>query len=111
LRAKPASAVRVFVVWEPVLVTDWRAPDPSLTGYVPDTRAVHFWDHDRRLSALLGGADRITALADTTEVGFRMKDVVWDAALIYPPGARWGARATWLAAPVVKYESLLANRL
>jgi len=32
----------------------------------------------------------VDTLAGTRQIGFRMKDVVWDAALVYPPGARVG---------------------
>jgi len=51
LRANQGADVRVFVIWEPVLLTDWRRPSQSQTSYVPDRRATHFWDLDRRLSA------------------------------------------------------------
>jgi hypothetical protein len=49
-------------------------------------------------------------LAASSTISFRMKDVIWDAALVYPPGARWGAQARLMAAPVFKYaDSLLAR--
>lgn len=105
LGARGAAGVRVFVVWEPVLTTDWVTPSPSLTGYVP--AATHFWDPDRALSASLGGAARLESLAAAREVGFRMEDVLWDAALVYPPGVRWGAGAKLLVAPVFKYRDRL----
>ncbi len=91
--------------------TDWGTPSPALTGHVPDTRVSHFWDRARRLSALYGGPAKLPGLAVREQVGFRMKDVLWDAALLYPPGARWGDAATVLFAPVVKYQSDLAAAL
>ncbi len=103
--------MRVFVVWEPVLVTDWGNPSGALTSYVADARAKHFWDHDRRLSALWGGPGRAAELATANQIGFRMKDVIWDSALVYPPGARWGDKAKLLVAPVAKYSSALAGAL
>ena len=111
LKAHPDAAVRVFVVWEPVLPTDWGTPSPSLTSFVADRRAVHYWDRDRRLSASLGGPGVVEGLARMPRIGFRMKDVVWDVALVYPPGARWGDRADLALAPVVKFESDLAAAL
>jgi hypothetical protein len=111
LREKGAANVRVFVVWEPVLDTDWGRPSPSLTGYVTDRRAIHFWDHDRKLSAWYGGPARLDALAGERKIAFRMQDVLWDAALVYPPGARWGSPARLLVAPVVKYRGELAEAL
>jgi hypothetical protein len=40
-----------------------------------------------------------------------MQDVLWDAALVYPPGARWGSPARLLVAAVVKYRGELAEAL
>lgn len=111
LHTNPRANVRVFVVWEPVLVTDWRRPGASQTSYVPDRRAVHFWDIGRRLSALYGGSANLDALAETRQKGFRMKDVVWDTALVYPPGTRWGQPAKLLVAPVVKFRDDLAKAI
>jgi hypothetical protein len=111
LRGNPDAPVRVFVVWEPVLATDWGTPSPTLTANVADPRASHFWDPDHRLSAAYGDAPRLDTLADVRKVGFRMKDVVWDTALIYPPGVKWGSPARLLVAPVVKYRDDLAEAL
>lgn len=104
LRANPRPDLRVFIIWEPVLVTDWGPASAALTALIPDRRAVHFWDRNRALSARLGSADSIGGLAYITEVGFRMKDVIWDTAILYPARVPWGARGTLLVAPVVKYR-------
>ena len=111
LRANARADLRVFVIWEPVLETDWGTPSPSLTGDVADPRVEHFWDHDRRLSAMFGGASQLASHASVQKVGFRMKDVVWDTALLYPPGAKWGQTASLLVAPVVKFQADLAAAL
>lgn len=94
-----------------MLSTDWRAESPALTALVPDRRAVHFFDRDRRLSAMLGGKDNARRLARASEIGFRMKDVIWDTALVYPPGAKWGSAADLAVAPVVKFRDRLASSL
>ena len=111
LRGNPGAKVRVFVIWEPVLATDWGTPSQTLTANVPDARAVHFWDPQRRLSAAYGNAPKLDLLAGIRNVSFRMKDVVWDTALVYPPGAKWGSPAELLVAPVVKYRDGLAEAL
>lgn len=111
LRGNPGAKVRVFVIWEPVLATDWGTPSQTLTANVPDARAVHFWDPQRRLSAAYGDAPKLDLLAGIRNVSFRMKDVVWDTALVYPPGAKWGSPAELLVAPVVKYRDGLAEAL
>lgn len=101
----------MLIVWEPVLVTDWGTPSASLTSYVADARAAHFWDRGRRLSAMFGGAVKLPGLAGVEKVSFRMKDVVWDAALVYPAGAAWGSPARVLVAPVFKFQDELAAAL
>jgi 2-methylcitrate dehydratase PrpD len=103
--------VRVLVVWEPVLSTDWGAPSPTLPAMIADARVVHFYDHDRRLSAMLGGKENVTKLAREFQLGFRMKDVIWDTALLYPPHAPWGAPADLALAPVVKNADRLEAAL
>ena len=37
-------------------------------------------------------------IARVEQVGFRMSDVIWDAALVYPPDAPWGSPADLLVA-------------
>jgi hypothetical protein len=97
----------VFVTWEPVIETDWSRPDASITSTIPDARATHYWDGDRRLSAEYGGAANAEKLASSTKIGFAMRGVIWDAALVYPAGVRWGERARLLAAPVYKHAGAL----
>ena len=80
--------VRVFVVWEPVLVTDWHAPGAGAVGRVPDARVRQFWDPRHALSQAI-----------------RRGRVVWDFVAIYPAGVRWGDRfpaAQFAGAPVVR---------
>lgn len=36
--------MRVLVVWEPILATDWRAPSKAVLARIPDRRARQFWD-------------------------------------------------------------------
>jgi hypothetical protein len=111
LQARAAASVRVLVVWEPVLPTDWGAGSPSLTSMVGDRRVVHFWDRERRLSAAMGGPGAVDALAHASEIDFRMKDVIWDVALVYPPGVHWGEKAVALFAPVVDHRDELERAL
>lgn len=58
---------------------------------------------------MLGGPGRVDELAARREVGFRMKDVIWDAAILYAPGVKWGGRAESLMAPVFKYPLHLSQ--
>ncbi len=60
---------------------------------------------------MLGGAALLDHLAESRRVGFRMKDVVWDTALVYPPGVPWGTPAKLLVAPVMKFQPELGREL
>jgi hypothetical protein len=67
--------VRVFVVWEPVLPTDFTAPSTAALARIPDGRVSQYWDRQRALSRLLGEQGRST--------------VVWDNIAVYAPGTLW----------------------
>ena len=67
--------VRVFVVWEPVLVTDLAPPSTAALARVPDLRTAQYWDHKRALSHLMGEHNRAS--------------VVWDYIAVYAPGPLW----------------------
>jgi len=75
LQEHNGASVRVFVVWEPVLATDFSAPSTSALARIPDVRASQYWDRKRLLSHLLGEHSRST--------------VVWDSIAVYAPGTMW----------------------
>jgi hypothetical protein len=70
--------VRVFVVWEPVLATDFAAPATAALKRIPDLRASQYWDKARLISQSMAGHDR--------------HSVVWDHIAVYSPGAIWNER-------------------
>lgn len=69
------SDIRAFVVWEPVLMTDFGAPSTATLKRVSDLRASQYWDKDHLVSHLLGEHDR--------------HSVVWDYVAVYEPGKLW----------------------
>ena len=75
LRAINSKDVRIFVIWEPVLATDFTAPSTAALARISDLRASQYWDRNRTLSHLLGERDRST--------------VVWDYIAVYTPGTMW----------------------
>jgi hypothetical protein len=75
LREFNSKDVRVFVIWEPVLVTDFTAPSTAALARIPDLRVSQYWDRKRALSHLLGERDR--------------SNVVWDYFAVYAPGPLW----------------------
>ena len=78
LREINSQDVRVFVIWEPVLPTDFVAPSTAALGRIPDPRAAQYWDRKRALSHLLGEHNR--------------SSVVWDYIAVYAPGTMWQDR-------------------
>jgi hypothetical protein len=88
LAGKP---VRAFVVWEPVLVTDWGRPSTATLARIPDPRAAQFWDRGRLISHSLGEQNR--------------RSIVWDYIAVYSPEAIWKDRppeALYHDGPVVR---------
>ncbi len=83
--------MRVFVVWEPVLFTDWTAPSTAALRRIADSRAAQFWDKGRLISHSMGEHDR--------------RSVVWDSIAVYGPGTVWNDRppqAIYQGGPVVR---------
>ena len=75
LKEQSDSKIRVFVVWEPVLPTDFGAPSTSTLKRVSDLRASQYWDKEHLVSRLLGERDP--------------SSVVWDYVAVYQPGKSW----------------------
>ena len=83
--------MRAFVIWEPVLPTDWSAPSTAALSRISDTRAAQFWDKGRLISHSMGEHDR--------------RSVVWDYIAVYPAGAVWEDRppeSLYHGGPVVR---------
>jgi hypothetical protein len=88
LTGKP---VRAFVVWEPVLPTDWGPPSTAALRRISDSRAVQFWDKARLVSHRMGERDKCS--------------IVWDHIAVYAQGAAWNEsppEAVYADGPVVK---------
>lgn len=95
--------MRVLVVWEPILTTDWRSPTRSTLARLPDPRVRQFWDKNHVVSAAL------TVMAAGHPPQPRPdccidKGFYWDEAILFPPGARWNgsANSAFWNGPVVK---------
>lgn len=86
LRRRLDTPVRVFVVWEPILKTDWSAPSTFALRRVRDLRAQQYWDPGHVIAKQLAADARAPQPAqDCCE----QDGVLWDLAAVYPPGASW----------------------
>jgi hypothetical protein len=69
--------VRVYVVWEPILITDRAGAVPAATALIPDHRAIHYWAPDLELAHAFRGPLGLT------------REAAWDVYLVYDRAARW----------------------
>lgn len=100
----PQLPLRVFVVWERVLVSDRLPPTTGGLSRISDRRAAQFWDKRRWISQKI----LETASADPNHPFARCcapARIVWDAVGVFPKGARWDGpfpAPNFAGAPVVK---------
>ena len=80
--------MRVFVVWEPILRSDFMAPTTAVLRRIPDARARHYWDEKHLLANLM----KRDARPPQPEPACCESDgILWDLVAMYPKGARWEA--------------------
>jgi hypothetical protein len=93
--------VRVFIVWEPILPTDFVAPTTSVLGRAPDPRVQQYWDPNHVLAKQM--AADVRPPQPRQECCLRAGNL-WDLVAVYPKGMQWDVRmpiATMFDGPVV----------
>ncbi len=80
--------MRVLVVWEPILITDWRPPGSAALGRIPDGRVRQFWDPEHRV------AEEVARIANQQSTQLEpdccmKKGLNWDEAILYAPHSYW----------------------
>jgi hypothetical protein len=84
------SSLRVLVVWEPILPTDWSKPSTGALARIPDPRAMQFWDHDHLVAQDL--SKELTAdPVQSPPACCVVRGFFWDMAALYPPEERWAS--------------------
>jgi hypothetical protein len=104
--------VRVLVVWEPILATDWRPPSGNTLARIADGRARQFWDPKHVVSLELKSRTSRTPLQPNPDCCIQ-KGFYWDQAILFPAGTHWmdaPASAFWNG-PVVRVVPSLENSL
>jgi hypothetical protein len=91
LKQTQSDSVRVFVVWEPMLPTDWYRPTRPTLKRVSDTRAVQFWDKSHLIAAEL--KQQLQQFHGSHPRCCDDGGHLWDMAAIYLPGVKWGEAA------------------
>jgi hypothetical protein len=98
------APLTVFVVWEPILVTDSVGVKSGALARIPDRRAVQFWDKGHQLSTQMGGPASFGPKSGA-KILFDMDEYVWDFVAVYAPGFRWkdsSKSPAFAGAPVLK---------
>ena len=86
----------MFVVWEPMLPTDWFRPSRLVQRRILDPRAVQFWDKNHLV------AKELRAHLSDWRAGCCFRDgIVWDVVAVYPKHARWDSAPAFIDGPVV----------
>jgi len=114
LASHSGAKLRVLVVWEPILPTDFTSPSGSALGRVADARATQFWDPNHLVAQELNR--RAAAKPSETKPACCLsRGFYWDDAILYAPHAQWHDEpppAFWNG-PVVRVipalESALTN--
>jgi len=81
--------VRVFVVWEPILPTDFAPPMTSVLSRMPDLRVQQYWDPDHLVAKQMAADARAPQPDQDCCV---RSGILWDLAAVYPKGATWTDR-------------------
>jgi hypothetical protein len=80
--------VRVLVVWEPVLATDWGAPSRSTLWRISDARARQFWDPHHLVSLELSRI-KLAKPGQQAPACCENEGFFWDDAILYAPRTPW----------------------
>lgn len=80
--------MRVLVVWEPMLPTDWSRPSGMVQSRISDPRVVQFWDKDHIVARELK-----EQFPSSQTLCCQRSGILWDVAAIYPPRVEWGSSA------------------
>ena len=89
LKRHPETSVRVFVVWEPILTTDWSPPTTFALHRIPDLRVQQYWDPEHIIAKKLASDRRAP---QPSEECCDRSGILWDLVAVYPKGVTWNER-------------------
>ena len=81
--------MRVFVVWEPILSTDWSPPTTFALSRIPDVRVQQYWDPEHLIAKKLAADRRAPQPAEDC---CEQDGILWDLVAVYPKDATWNDR-------------------
>ena len=96
----------MFVVWEPMLPTDWFRPSRLVQRRISDPRAVQFWDKNHFVAKELR-----THLSDWRADCCSRDGILWDVVAVYPKNAPWDSAPAFIDGPVAHATPEAAKQL
>jgi hypothetical protein len=110
----PAAAVRVMVIWLPVLPTDLGPPTEAVRRPLVDPRVVELWDPDRLASPRMVERAAMIARSQGQEPPLGEGDIAWDVIALFPAGVVWEdpfPMPSWYDGPVEHVLEPVAEQL
>lgn len=80
--------MRVFVVWEPILATDFMPPSRGTLQRISDSRVQQYWDEDHVLAKRMAKDARPPQPKPEC---CENDGILWDLVAVYAKGAKWEA--------------------
>ncbi|HYL14279.1 MAG TPA: hypothetical protein VEV41_14650 [Terriglobales bacterium] len=101
-----AQPIRVLVVWEPMLPSDWSSPSGMVQSRIADSRVIQYWDKDHLVAKELH-----QQLASEPSCCQR-NGILWDLAVLYGKQSQWANSSPVFAdGPVVNATPALGKQL
>jgi len=98
--------IRVLIVWEPILPTDWSRPSGMVQSRISDPRVIQYWDNNHLV------AQELRHQLSSEPGCCQRNSILWDAALLYQKQSQWGNSSPIFAdGPVVDAAPNLEKQL
>ncbi len=105
--------LRVLVVWEPILPTDWEPPTTAVLTRIHEADVVQFWDHGHLVAQEIA-RELASDPAGSQPHCCTLRGNLWDFAVLYPKGVVWQAaapKAVFADGPVARVQPSLSSEL
>jgi hypothetical protein len=97
LKENHSDHLRVFVVWEPILPSDWSRPSRFVQRRILDSRAVQFWDKRHLVAKQLKAH-----LSESQAASCSHSKILWDVVAVFPKDVMWNSAPDFIGGPVVR---------
>lgn len=106
-------SLKVLVVWEPILPTDWERPTNAVLARLHNPNVVQFWDHNHVVAHAIA-KELISDPSGPKPHCCGLDRNLWDFVALYPKGSLWQAtppKAIFTDGPVAYVQQSLGRSL